>query len=180
MTRVLTIGTFDTPHLGHAHFFLQCESFGDLIVGINSDEFVEKYKGEKPLFSYQERRELIELLGYETRINESAGKDLIYRVCPDILVIGSDWARKDYLKQIGMTQDELDERGITLVYVPYTKGISTTEIKKRINESNSNSYWPRKGKMVDGGLVFSGLFPPIPCDCPICLSVRAGQDPPYL
>ena len=54
-------------------------------------------------------------------------------VQPNYIIIGSDWARKDYYKQMGFTQDWLDERDIGLIYVPYTDGISTTEIKRRIN-----------------------------------------------
>ena len=54
-------------------------------------------------------------------------------VKPDYIIIGSDWARRDYYKQMGFTQDWLDSRGIGLIYVPYTEGISTTEIKKRMS-----------------------------------------------
>jgi glycerol-3-phosphate cytidylyltransferase-like family protein len=53
-------------------------------------------------------------------------------VKPDLIVIGSDWARRDYYTQMGFTQDWLDERGIGLVYIPYTAGISSTEIKARL------------------------------------------------
>ena len=35
---------------------------------------------------------------------------------------------------MGFTQDWLDERNIGLAYIPYTQGISTTELKKRIAE----------------------------------------------
>jgi glycerol-3-phosphate cytidylyltransferase-like family protein len=51
---------------------------------------------------------------------------------PDIVAIGSDWARKDYYKQMMFDQDWLDERGIALLYIPYTKGISSTAIKGRM------------------------------------------------
>jgi glycerol-3-phosphate cytidylyltransferase-like family protein len=62
-------------------------------------------------------------------------KPSITLVKPSLIVIGSDWARRDYYKQMQFTQDWLDERGIGLCYIPYTQGISTTELKKRINES---------------------------------------------
>jgi glycerol-3-phosphate cytidylyltransferase-like family protein len=56
----------------------------------------------------------------------------IESVEPDLIVIGSDWARRDYYAQMGFDQDWLDARGIGLVYLPYTKGISTTELKRRM------------------------------------------------
>jgi hypothetical protein len=60
-------------------------------------------------------------------------KIAIEMINPDYIVIGSDWAKKDYYKQMGFDQFWLDEKGIGLVYVPYTKAISSTEIKKRLN-----------------------------------------------
>ena len=133
MAKILTIGTFDTPHLGHMVLFKRCEELGQLTVGVNSDEFIEKYKGARPLYSFEERCQLISALGYNVERNDGPGRELINQVQPDILVIGSDWARKDYLSQIGVTQDYLDNYNISLMYVPYTKGISTTDIKRRIN-----------------------------------------------
>jgi hypothetical protein len=51
---------------------------------------------------------------------------------PDIIAIGSDWARRDYYTQMAFDQDWLDERGIALMYIPYTQGISSTAIKERV------------------------------------------------
>jgi glycerol-3-phosphate cytidylyltransferase-like family protein len=59
-------------------------------------------------------------------------KPAIELVDPDYIVIGSDWATKDYYKQMGFTQDWLDSYGIALVYIPYTKGVSSSEIKTRL------------------------------------------------
>jgi hypothetical protein len=35
---------------------------------------------------------------------------------------------------MGFDQDWLDERGIGLIYIPYTDGISTTAIKQRLSK----------------------------------------------
>lgn len=129
--KVLTIGSFDTPHIAHCILFKKAAELGDLIIGINSDEFIREYKGKLPLFSYNERYELISQLGYKVAKNNSAGRELISFIQPDYLVIGSDWLVKDYLKQINVDRTYLDLHNITLVYIPYTPGISTTEIKRR-------------------------------------------------
>ena len=59
-------------------------------------------------------------------------KPTILQVNPNIVAIGSDWAKKDYYKQMQFTQDWLDDKDISLIYIPYTKGISSTEIKTRL------------------------------------------------
>jgi hypothetical protein len=53
-------------------------------------------------------------------------------VNPDYIVTGSDWAQRDYHAQMSFTQEWLDDRGIGLVYVPYTKTISSTAIRGRM------------------------------------------------
>lgn len=133
--RILTVGTFDTPHFGHALFLEGCASLGDeLIVGINTDEYVERYKKKAPVFHWIERAELIELLPCVDEIypNDQDGlREVIEEYRPDILVIGSDWGDK-YFKQIQMTRHELKELGCMMVYLPYTQQISSTMLKKRL------------------------------------------------
>lgn len=132
MVKLLTLGTFDTPHMGHACFLKYCERYGEVVVGLNSDEFVLEYKKEKPVFSYEERGNILSGLGYKVVKNNSAGRECIIKEQPDILAIGSDWARKDYYNQIDVTQDFLDRNNIQMLYIPYTQGISTTLLKERL------------------------------------------------
>jgi len=132
VSTLLTIGTWDLPHVGHATFLRRCERFADeVVVGVNSDAFVAAYRGKPSLFSFEERCILIGGLGYRCLENDGPGRELILRTWPQVLAIGSDWARKDYHAQIDITQDELDERGIALLFLPYTQGISSTELKAR-------------------------------------------------
>ena len=128
---VLSIGTWDLFHRGHHNLLTRCKKLGDLVVGINTDEFVQKHKGEKPLDGYEQRSYMVSQYTDDIWPNHSAGKTLIEAVEPDILVVGSDWCKKDYYKQIGMTQEELDEAGILLIFMPYTPNISSTILKNK-------------------------------------------------
>lgn len=134
---VLTIGSFDTFHWGHVEFLKKCSELGDsVIVGVNSDKFITKFKNP-PVLTLAERLYTIQSIGYKAVPNNSSGRKLISKYAPCVLVIGSDWARKDYLKQIDVTQDWLDDHGVILAYVPYTKGISSTELKKRVRNAKA-------------------------------------------
>ena len=133
-------GTFDLIHSGHIRFLRACRRIagdeGQVVLALNTDEFVEAYKGKAPVMTYDERKTV--LLGCKyvddvvPNLSGADSKPTILNVEPDFIVIGDDWAKKDYYAQMQFTQDWLDEQGIQLVYVPYTQGISTTELKKRI------------------------------------------------
>ena len=107
-----------------------------VIVSLNTDEFIEEYKGKPPIISYQDRAEVLSSCRYVDKVIPNFGnedsKPAIIEASPDIIAIGSDWARKDYYKQMQFTQDWLDKHSISLIYIPYTQGISSTEIKTRL------------------------------------------------
>lgn len=137
---VFTAGTFDLVHSGHVNFLRQCAMLGEVFVALNTDEFIERYKGKRPIMTYQERYDILTEFESVDAVFANSGEENcsetiegILKTHPiDIIAIGSDWARKDYYKQMGFTQDWLDERGISLIYIPYTKGISTTDLKRRL------------------------------------------------
>lgn len=133
---VYTGGTFDLFHQGHVNFLYKCKQLGEVIVSLNTDEFIAAYKGKPPVMSFAERAAVLESCRWVDHVTENSGgadsKVAIDRWQPDIIAIGSDWARKDYYAQMQFDQDWLDERGISLIYIPYTGGISSTEVKRRL------------------------------------------------
>ena len=137
---VYTGGTFDLFHSAHVVLLRRCKEIagtdGKVIVALNTDEFIEAYKGKKPVISYEDREKVLLSCRYVDGIVPNVGgadsRVAIDLVSPDVIVIGSDWARRDYYAQMMFTQDWLDERGIGLCYFPYTAGISSTEIKRRL------------------------------------------------
>lgn len=139
--RILTIGSFDVLHHGHLRLFERCESLGSLHIGINSDRFVREYKTIEPAQNEQERMEAIVSAnpwpktanGYwSVYLNDGPGADLIRRIKPDMLVIGSDWENNGYMAQIGMDDEEFfGQLGCSLLYVPRTPGVSSTQIREQ-------------------------------------------------
>ena len=141
--RAYTGGTFDVVHRGHLDLLEWCRVLvgrsGEVVVALNTDEFVEKFKGQKPAIPYEDRKVMLEAFsGLVTRVIENSGgedsKPAIMEVKPDIIVIGSDWLMKDYCKQMGFTPEWLEEQKIALAYVPRHLPISSTQIKERIRK----------------------------------------------
>lgn len=130
---VLTIGTFDLLHRGHLRLLRRACGLGDLTVGVNSDDFAASFKA-RPIQTERERMLTISELPFasDVALNEDGGRTLIRRVQPDVLVVGSDWATRDYFKQIEMTLAELETIGCGLCYLPYTPGVSTSDLRRRI------------------------------------------------
>lgn len=134
--KVYTGGTFDLLHRGHIELLRRCADFGSVTVSLNTDDFIEAYKGSRPVMSFAEREAV--LLGcrwVDEVVPNWGGADsriAIDVVKPNLIVVGSDWATRNYPAQMGFDQAWLDERGIGLCYVPYSWGISSTDIKKRL------------------------------------------------
>ena len=137
---VYTGGTFDLFHAGHVNFLKRCKEIagelGSVVVSLNTDEFIKEYKGKPPVVSFSDRMAVLKACKYVDQVIANSGgadsKPTILQVSPNIIAIGSDWAKKDYYKQMQFTQDWLDEKDMSLIYIPYTKGISSTEIKTRL------------------------------------------------
>jgi len=138
VTKILyTGGTFDLFHYGHVNFLKQCSLLSDdVVVALNTDEFIERYKCRKPIMNYEERKKSLLSTPYVKQVIPNLfgedSKPTISLIKPNIIAIGDDWATKDYYKQMSFTQAWLDETNIVLVYIPYTKDISSSTLISRI------------------------------------------------
>lgn len=137
MRRVMTIGTFDPLHSGHLGLFEQCHRIAGpgahLTVGVNSDEFITHYRGQPPLLPLRVRADVIRALRMVDTVvfnmSVEGQANLIRASAPDLLIVGQDWAVKDYPTQLGVHASWFDEHGIQLCYVPRTGGWSSTALK---------------------------------------------------
>lgn len=134
--KIYTQGTFDLFHVGHIKLLEKCKKIvgkeGQVIVALLTDKAVEKYKGAKPIITFEERKEVLEnCVDVDLVIpsDNTKTKQEIKKYKPDFIVVGSDWIGKNIYKQYKMGK-ELNK---LLIYFPYTDTISTSEIKRRIN-----------------------------------------------
>lgn len=141
-TIVYTGGTFDLFHSGHTELLEYCRMFagenGKVVVGLNTDEFINDYKGNMPWMNYQVRRDVLEACRYVDEVipNESGAdsKPTILKARADIVVIGMDWLEKDYCAQMQFTPQWLNDNKISLVYAPRTRGVSSSGIKQSLTQ----------------------------------------------
>lgn len=123
---VITYGTFDMFHIGHLKLLRRLSEMGDrVVVAVSTDEFNE-LKGKKTLIPYDQRAAIVEAIdcvdlvipeeSWEQKLSDVKAYDV------DVFAIGEDWKGKfDFLEDL-----------CEVVYLPRTRNISTTELKRSL------------------------------------------------
>jgi glycerol-3-phosphate cytidylyltransferase len=133
-----TCGVFDLFHVGHLNLLINCKKQCDkLIVGLCDDEYVVKVKKNQPVFPQEDRFRILEALKivdevHYVTIEEVNDKQLAQKIFGfDVLFSGDDWKGSD---RYAKTEKEFEKIGVSIEYLPYTKGISTSSIKKSLSK----------------------------------------------
>ena len=133
-----TTGVFDMFHIGHLNLLERCkQQCAYLIVAVCDDNYVRMIKQKEPIIPLHDR---MRILGALKCVDEvvSIGIDEVedkmkalekYRF--DVLFSGDDWKGTERYKK---TEEQFAKNNATIVYLPYTQGISTTSLKERINK----------------------------------------------
>lgn len=129
---VFTNGCFDLLHYGHVMYLEKAKAKGDiLIVALNSDSSVRRIKGSKrPVVKQNDRARVIaglESVDFVTIFSEDTPLKAIKALKPDIIVKGSDWAKKGIVGK-----DTVTAYGGRAVTIPLAGGRSTTDIINRV------------------------------------------------
>ena len=129
MTRtVMTFGTFDVFHVGHLRVIQRAAAFGDrLVVGVSADALNVSKKGRAPVFSQEERLEIVAALKPVDAVFIEESLELKRKYLlehhADVLVMGDDWAgRFDEFEDICEVR-----------YLSRTPAISTTALIEKIS-----------------------------------------------
>lgn len=128
---VFTNGAFDILHLGHLTYMTFARSQGDcLVIGLNSDASVRRYKGDKrPIVPQEERATMLaglRCVDYVVLFDQDEPRDLIAHILPDVLVKGEDWAH--YVSG----RDVVEANGGKVILAKMVEGRSTTNIIKKV------------------------------------------------
>lgn len=128
-----TDGVYDLFHAGHLNMIQEAAKRCDiLIVGVHGDDVVESYKHRRPIICEEQRREIVGALRCVDKavINRFRDKMKLWELHRfNRIFIGDDWKGTERWNNF---ERVLGEVGVEVVYVPYTKGISTTDICRKI------------------------------------------------
>lgn len=144
-----TAGVYDLFHIGHLNLLKNAKGLCDkLIVGVTVDELV-LYKGKKAIIPFSDRLEIVRNIKYVDAVVAQYDMDkltMCKKLGATILFVGDDWYDtpkwQDYEK-------EFNKAGIKIIYFPYTKGISSTQITKALNMVRSEQKGSVESSMKD-------------------------------
>lgn len=128
-----TAGVYDLFHIGHLNLLKNAKAMCDkLIVGVTVDELVT-YKGKHAMIPYADRAEIVRSIEYVDVVVPQYDMDkltMCKKLKADILFVGDDWYGTPKWKNY---EKEFTEAGIKIMYFPYTKGVSSTQITKALS-----------------------------------------------
>lgn len=136
LPKVFVSGCYDLLHSGHVAFFKEAAQYGDLYVGIGSDDTIRQLKNRKTINKENERLYMVKAIRYvkDAYINRGSGMmdfvDTVDLVKPDIFIVNSDGGseeKRKFCAQRGIQYIELNR-------IP-EKGLdarSTTSIRKEV------------------------------------------------
>ncbi len=130
---VTTNGSFDILHAGHVYILEKAKSFGDmLIVLLNSDESVKRFKGNKrPIIPERERTEILSSLKSVDHVlifDDDDPLRILSQIKPDIHIKGGSFIKR----RIDEEKRLVESWGGEFRNLPLKEGHSTTDIIDQI------------------------------------------------
>ena len=135
----ITFSTFDLLHAGHVAMLSECKNHCDyLIAGLQTDPTLDRASKNTPIQTVVERqiqlgcnRFVDEIVVYQT---EKDLQDILLTLPIDVRILGIEYENKDFTgKDICMN------RGIELVYNGRDHSFSSSNLRKRVADAESNN-----------------------------------------
>ena len=126
-------GTFDLFHIGHLNMLRCAKQYCDyLVVGVHKDA---SHKGKIAFIPFEERVDIVRNIKYVDQVIESEPEDSdVWAkgiVKYDYLFVGSDYKGSERFNRY---EEYFKDKGVEIVYFPYTQGTSSTQLRKAIEK----------------------------------------------
>jgi len=136
MKKVFVSMIADLVHVGHLRLLEKAATYGEVVVGLKSENACIQLN-DVPLMSFEHRRKVLESIGYVSEVfeqKEDTYTSILNQTKPDIIVHGDNWVSGS----LKVYRDEViawtKANNAELVEVPYSRDISTSELKRRFKE----------------------------------------------
>ena len=126
----------DLMHPGHVNIIREAAKLGSVTVGLLTDKAIASYK-RLPFMSFEQRKKVIENMKGVTKVITQDALDYtpnLEVIKPDFVVHGDDWKEGVQIKTRQDVIDTLANWGGELIEIPYTHGISSTQLNNSLSE----------------------------------------------
>lgn len=129
-------GTFDLFHVGHLNLLRRAKKYCDyLIVGVHPDA---AHKGKQTFIPFEDRMQIVSGCRYADRVVPSCREDSdawdLHHF--DVLFVGSDYKGTERFRHY---EEYFADKGVEIIYFPYTQSTSSTQIRQSIADVNQQS-----------------------------------------
>lgn len=149
-----TTGVYDLFHIGHLNILEKAKSMCNyLIVGVSTDELVQKEKNKSPVIPFAERLEIVKSIRYVDKVvpQETKNKKEAWeRLHFDKMFVGSDWQGTPQWEKY---EEEFSQLGVEIVYLPHTDGISSTLLTSFLKKETEDFMTIQNNRMGGGIIV---------------------------
>lgn len=124
----------DILHIGHINILKKAKKYGNVIVGLMTDKGIFSYKNKNPFFNYKERKVILSSVKYVDQIIPIDGlKYSEYQTFFkfNFFVHGDDWRKGPQKTSREKLIKVMKKNNGRVIDIPYTKGISSSIIKKK-------------------------------------------------
>lgn len=136
----------DLVHPGHLNIIKKAAEHGEVIIGLLTDSAIASYK-RLPYMTYEQRKEVVENIKGVSSVVAQKTLDYVEnleKLKPDFVVHGDDWKEGVQKQTRQKVIDALAKWGGELIEIPYTEGISSTQLNKIIKEIGTTPDLRRK------------------------------------
>lgn len=144
-----TTGVFDLFHVGHLNLLERCkEQCEYLIVAVCGDDYVRNVKNKEPVYNENDRMRILAALKCVDKVVPISIEDTEDKMAAlekfkfDVLFSGDDWKGTE---RYNRTEEQFAKLGVSIEYLPYTQGISTSLTKEKIKKNSCLN--AQKGEM---------------------------------
>ena len=127
-----TTGVYDMFHIGHLNILRRAKEQCDfLIVGVSTDELVQRDKNKSPIIPFEERCQIIDSIKYVDKVVPQYDKNKIeawekYKF--NKMFVGSDWKGTDVWNYF---EEQFSALGVEIIYLEHTDGISSSILREK-------------------------------------------------
>ncbi|MBP5482210.1 MAG: adenylyltransferase/cytidyltransferase family protein [Paludibacteraceae bacterium] len=129
-----TTGVFDMFHIGHLNILRKAKEQCDyLIVGVSTDELVQREKNKTPIIPYKDRFSIVESIKYVDSVVPQIDKNKMAaweRLHFNKMFVGSDWKGTETWNKF---EEQFKPLNVEIIYLDHTDGISSTVLRNKLN-----------------------------------------------